>query len=132
MEKKIATDIIILHMCTKNHNYMMYGSWETEWDRQNLLSFWAIFCSFSPLYDPKNQNLETMKNIFGEIILSHMCTKNERHMIYCSWNIRRNRRPFLAFWAIFCSFTPLTVWKIKILKNWKIYLEILSYYTCAP
>ena len=42
-KKKIAGDIIILHMFTKNHNYMMSGSWDTEWDKQDFLSFWAIF-----------------------------------------------------------------------------------------
>ena len=31
--ENIAGDIIILHMCTKNHDHMMYGSWDTEWDR---------------------------------------------------------------------------------------------------
>ena len=29
--KKITRDII-LHVCTKNHNHMMYDSWDTEWD----------------------------------------------------------------------------------------------------
>ena len=43
LKKKIAGDIIILHMCTKNHNYMRYGSWDTEWDRQ-------IFCHFGPFF----------------------------------------------------------------------------------
>ena len=32
--RKFAGDIIILDKCTKNHNHMMYGSWDTEWDRQ--------------------------------------------------------------------------------------------------
>ena len=35
-----------LHLYTKNHNHMMYGSWDTEWGRHNFLSFWAIFCPF--------------------------------------------------------------------------------------
>ena len=42
---KIAGDIIILHMCTKNHNHLRYGSWDTEWDRQFLCNFgpfWAL------------------------------------------------------------------------------------------
>ena len=30
--KKIAGDIIILHMCTKNQDHMSYSSWDTEWD----------------------------------------------------------------------------------------------------
>ena len=40
---KIAGDIIILHMGTKNHNYMMYGSWDTKWDRQNFCHFGSFF-----------------------------------------------------------------------------------------
>ena len=31
----------ILHMCTKNENHIMYGSWEIECDRHN-------FCYFGP------------------------------------------------------------------------------------
>ena len=45
----ISGDIIILHMCSKNHNHIMFSSWDTEWDKQNFLSLWAIFCSFTPL-----------------------------------------------------------------------------------
>ena len=32
----------------------------------------------------------------------------------------------------FSLFTPLTTQKIKVLKNWKKYLDILSFYTCVP
>ena len=46
-------------------------------------------------------------------------------MIYGSWNIRCDRQKFLSFWAIFCPFSPLTTWKIKMLtlkKNtWRYY-----------
>ena len=45
--KKYTGDIIILYMGTKNHSHVMYGSWGTEWDRQNCLSFWGIFCPFT-------------------------------------------------------------------------------------
>ena len=41
--KKFTGDIIILRVCTKNHNHMMYGSWDTEWDGQN-------FCHFGPFF----------------------------------------------------------------------------------
>ena len=34
--KKILVDNIILHMCTKNHCNVMSGSWDVEWDRQNI------------------------------------------------------------------------------------------------
>ena len=45
--KKLAGGIIILHISTKNHNHMMYSCWDSEWDRQNSLSLWAIFCPFT-------------------------------------------------------------------------------------
>ena len=51
--KKASEDVIILDKCTKNHNHMMYASWDMEYDRQNFLSIWAIFCPFTPLLTPK-------------------------------------------------------------------------------
>ena len=71
--KKFTGDIIILHMCTKNHNHMMYGSWDTEWDRQTFLSFWAIFCPFtSPLMILNIKILKKMKKMPGDIILLYI------------------------------------------------------------
>ena len=32
--KKKPGDIIILHMCTKNYDQMIYGSWDIVWDRR--------------------------------------------------------------------------------------------------
>ena len=65
--------IIILYMCTKNHNHMMYSSWNTEWERQKNLSFWAIFCPFTsplpPLMIPNIKILKRMKKMPGDIIL---------------------------------------------------------------
>ena len=46
--KKIAGDIIILHMCNSNHNHMRYSSWYMGWDNF-FRSFLAIFCPYSPL-----------------------------------------------------------------------------------
>ena len=51
--KKLKTPpgyIIILHMCTKNHDHMLYCSWDMVHDRCNsYFSFWANFCPFTPL-----------------------------------------------------------------------------------
>ena len=57
--KKMPRDIIILHMCTLNDNNMMYGSWDMECDRQNFMSFWTIFCPFTPL---KTRKIKILKN----------------------------------------------------------------------
>ena len=38
-------------------------------------SFWAIFCSFTPLKH-KNKNFKKMKKTPGDIMILQMCTKN--------------------------------------------------------
>ena len=65
--EKMYGDIIILHMCTINGNHMMYSSSDMMHDRQNVLSFWTIFCPFTPLWTQKikilekwNKSLETL------------------------------------------------------------------------
>ena len=44
--KKMPGDIIILHMCTKNYDQMIYSSLDIVHDGCNYFSFWAIFCPF--------------------------------------------------------------------------------------
>ena len=119
--KKSGGDTTVLHICTKNHNHMMYGSWYTKWDRQNFLTFWAIFYPFITLMTWKIKILKTWKKFLKilSFYVHQMCIINEDYIIHGSWNIRCNRQFFLSFWAIFCCFTPLTTQKIKILKNWK-------------
>ena len=164
-------------MCIKNHNHMIHVSWSMEWERQNFLTFWAIFwpfttrptndpenqklemkknawryhhftylhykwqsiiwcmvpeiwsttdrifvildCSlhFYPLKNPENQNFEKMKKTPGDIIILHVCTINDNHMMYGSWDMEVDGQNFLSFWTIFLHFYPLTTRKIKILKN---------------
>ena len=129
--KKPPGDIITLDVCIINNNHMMHGSWDIEHNGQNFLSFWTIFCPFSPLTTQKIKNLKKWKKKPGDIIL-HKCAKNDNHMMYGSWDMKRDRQNFLSFWTVFCRFTPLTTWKIKILKNWKNHMEISSFYTSAP
>ena len=74
------------------------------------------FLPFYPTNNPKNQDLEKMKKTPGDIILQ-MCTINDNHMMYGSWDMEHARQKFLSFWTIFCPFTLLTTWKIKILKK---------------
>ena len=48
--KKSSGDIIILHQCTKKHDYILYCSWDMAPDRCNwCFSFWAISCPFTSL-----------------------------------------------------------------------------------
>ena len=130
--KYFAADIIILGKATKNHNHMMYGSWDTEWKRE----FFVILGHFLPFTtlpnNPKNQDFETEK-VPGDFIIFYLCTINDNHMMHGLvpeiWSMRNS---FLSFWTISCSFTSLKTWKIKILKNWKKSLEMSSFYTSVP
>ena len=92
----------ILKMCTKNHNHMIYVSWDTKWNRQNFLSFWAIFSPFTtPLLmisKPKKSKFFKKWQKFLEILSFHtyMCTINEDHLIHGSW--KRFKRSKIDFW----------------------------------
>ena len=98
--KKLAGDIIILHMCTKSHfNHMIYGSWDTEWDKQNFLSFWTAFCPFTPLWTWKIKILKKWKKLLK--ILSFYKCAPKMTVIWCM---------FPEIWSatdrIFCHYGP--------------------------
>ena len=127
-------------MGTKNHNHLRSSSWDTEWDKQNFLSFRTIFWPFTPLTTQKIRILKKWKKniqilslyhhfniillLYYCIIILHMCTKNHNHMMYASWDMQCDRYNCLPFWAIFCPITSLMTTKIKIwnVKNtWRYY-----------
>ena len=84
-----------------------------------IFCHFGLFLPFYPHNNSKNQNFKKLKKIIGDIIILHRCTINEDHMMYGSWDMEHNGQTFLSFWTVFCIFTPLTIWKIKILKKWK-------------
>ena len=47
--KKAPGDIIILHMCTKNHDHMLSCSLDMARNRFNYFSFWAVFYPLTSL-----------------------------------------------------------------------------------
>ena len=68
------------------------------WRMQLLLFILGYFLRFYPPYNPKNENFKT--------IILHRCTKNHDHMLYCSWDMVRDRSNFFSFWAFFLPFYP--------------------------
>ena len=117
--KKFAGDTIILHMCTKNHRHMMYGSWDTK--------FFVILGHFLPFYLSPIMipNIESSKKKWKkclEIIILLYLHVYLKWRSYDVWFLRYracDRQNFLLFWTVFCPFTPLTTQKIKLLKKWK-------------
>ena len=94
--------------------FLRYGVRQTE----SFIIFVPFFALLPP-NSPKNQNFEKLKKTPGDIIILHMCTIIDNHIMYGSWDTERDRQKFLLFWTIFCIFTPLTIRKIKTLKKWK-------------
>ena len=48
--KKEFGDVIVLNLCNKKHDHMMYAYSDVGyWHRHDFLSFQVIFCSFAPL-----------------------------------------------------------------------------------
>ena len=91
-------------------------------DEQNFLSFWTIFCTFTPLTTWKIKLLKKMKKLLGDIITLHLYTISDNHMMYGSgdmelWSLMD--RIFCHCGPFFCLFTLLTTQNIKILKNLK-------------
>ena len=87
--------------------------------QQSFLSFWGNFCPLTLLTTWKIKILKKWnKNTWRYYHFTLKCIiDNDNHMMYGSWDMKRNRQKFLSFWAIFCPFTPLTTQKIKILKK---------------
>ena len=116
------------------HKWLSYDVWFLRyWVQQTdfFLSFWAIFCPFTPITQ-KIKILNKDEKRPGDIIILHMCTINENHMMYGYWDMECDRMNFLSFWTIFCPVTPLKTRKIKILKKRKKRHWISSFYTNVP
>ena len=102
-KKKKLQEISPFYMCTKNHNHMRYASWDTEWVRQNFCHFepFLPFYSLSPpLTTQKIQILRKWKKMPGDIIILHMCTINETHVMYCSWDKKCDRQNLFSLQKI--------------------------------
>ena len=121
------------HFTFVYHKWQLYDIWFLRYGVRPT-QFFVILGYFLPFYppnNPENQNFEKAKKITGDTITLHMCIINENHMMYGSWYVEHGRQNFFSFWTIFCPFTLLTTQKIIILKKWKMYLVILSFYICV-
>ena len=72
-----------------------------------LCHLWLFF-PFYPPNNSENENFGKIKTMPGDIIILHMCTINENHMMHDSCDMERDRQNFFSFWTIFWPFTPHT------------------------
>ena len=123
----------IYNSCAINDNHMVYGSWDTERDGQNFLSFWTAFCTFTHLTTQKIKILKKWKNAW-RYYFTHVYLKWQSYDV---WLLK-----YEAWWTFFFCHSgpfflpfyhlPLTTQQIKISKNWKKILMVSSFYICEP
>ena len=78
----------ILHRHTINDNHITYDSWDMECDRQNFLSFWIIFCSFTPLTQ-KIKILKKWKKPWRYYHFTHMYHRQSYDVWFLRYEARR-------------------------------------------
>ena len=108
--KKTLGDII-LHTHTKNHDHMIHCSLDMVHNGCHFyFLFWAIFCPFTSLTAKKSKLKKKEKKCL-EISFYNSVPK----IIICyTVAMACDRCNYFSFWAIFCTFTPLTAQKKKI------------------
>ena len=83
----------------------MYGAW--EWNMERNRQFFVILDHFLPFYPPinlENKNFVKMKKVPQDIILLQMCTINDSHMMYGSWDKECDRQNFFVILDCFLPF----------------------------
>ena len=116
--KKTPGDVIILHKFTKNHDHMVYWSWDMPCCVTDVIIFhFGLFFALSP---PKNETCPNLhknenekkwkkkeKKTPGDIIILHKCNRTHDHMLYCSWDMAHDGcNCYFSFWAIFALLPP--------------------------
>ena len=101
-KRKRLGDSIILHLCIKHLDDMIYSFWDvTDWNWW----LWVIFCPFTTLKTKKKTEFWTNEKNCRRYHFTHVYQK---------------------------PFTPLLTLQIKIWKKCTKTLGILSFYTCVP
>ena len=104
---KSAGDIIILHMCTKNHNHKMYSSWDMS-ATDRIFCHYGVFFALLPPYAPRKSKFWKKKqtNKLEDIVILQMFTINDSHMICGFSDIECNRQNVFVILDRFLPFYP--------------------------
>ena len=104
------------------------------WGMYLLFFILGYFLHFYPLNSPKNENFKTIKKkkkTLGDIIILHKCTKNHDHMLYCSWDMVRDRCNFFILSYFFPFYLLNSLKNQKLKRKMEKRLVISPFYTCV-
>ena len=140
--EKWKTLLEILSFCTGDQKSQSYDMWFLRLSPDRVHSeicsvteffvFLDCFLPFYPTVNSENQNFEKMKKIPQNIIILKMCTINDSHMKYGSWDMECNGQNFLSFLIVFCLFTHPHNPKNQNFEKLKNRQDISLFYTCVP
>ena len=102
-KKRLEVYLHFLKVCHKwqSHNvwFLRYKAWH------NFLLFWTIFCPFTTIATQRPKFLKKWKTRLE--ISSHKRNKSRDHMLYCCWDMERNRCIcYFSFCAFFALLPP--------------------------
>ena len=113
----VSTNLHCLIYNCANCHFFPYIFWY-QLTLKNISWGYTQHKGFSPLTEYQQVGWKLIKE-------ENLDNKNYKRYTH-SWNwfyflmkFKHDGQNFLSFWTVFCPFTPLTTWKIKILKNWK-------------
>ena len=123
------------HFTHLHHKWQSYDAWFLRYvTQQNFLSFWTVFCPFTPPWTQKSKfwkNEEKKKTPEDIIVLQNVYHKWQPYDV---WFLRygMQKTGFLVILDCFLPFYPSNNPKNQNFEKWKKHLEILPFYTCVP
>ena len=82
------------HFTHVYHKLQSYDIWFLRYWGAQQTEFFVIFDKFLPIYPLKTWKIKILKKWKkkpGHIIILQKCTKNQDHMLYCSWDMAHDR-----------------------------------------
>ena len=114
------------------HQQRSYDIWFLKYKVQQ-----TIFCLFGPFLalsrpplppdNLENQNFEKLKKITGDIIILQMCTINDNHLMYGSWDMEQDGQNFFCHFGLFFALLLLPYGPRKS-RFWKHENNVWRYY----
>ena len=103
------------------HKWRSNDIWFLKYKEPQIEIFVILghFLPFNPLATWKIKTLK-LEKAPGHIILL-ISNINVNHVMYGSWDMEINRQNFLAFWTVFCTFTPYGHHFTHVYYKWQSY-----------
>ena len=120
--KKMPGDIILLYIHVHN-KWRSCDIWFLKYKVQQteIFDIWGHFFPFSTLITWKIKIL-TLKKTPQDIIILHICTTNDNHMMYGSWDMEHNRtNPARVYFRLKLSSIS------RCCPQWLIFFKLLFY-----